>query len=83
MGSTTAKIKGRIKEAVGVITANDRPKSGRQTDQNDLCEDANWLANSQALATFGAVGAAQYVAPPQQRGHWPLVPCPTSPSMTS
>ena len=33
MGSTTAKIKGRLKEAVGVITDNDRLKSEGQTDQ--------------------------------------------------
>jgi uncharacterized protein YjbJ (UPF0337 family) len=33
MGSTTDKIKGRIKEAVGVLTANDRLKSEGQTDQ--------------------------------------------------
>jgi uncharacterized protein YjbJ (UPF0337 family) len=33
MGSTTDKIKGRIKEAVGVITNNDRLKSEGQTDQ--------------------------------------------------
>ncbi len=33
MGSTTDKIKGRIKEAVGVITDNDRLKSEGQTDQ--------------------------------------------------
>jgi len=33
MGSTTDKIKGRVKEAVGVLTANDRLKSGGQTDQ--------------------------------------------------
>jgi|RhiMethySRZTD1v2_1073278.scaffolds.fasta_scaffold4146611_1 hypothetical protein len=83
MGSTTAKITGHIKEAVGVITANGRPKSGRQTDQNDLCEDASRLANGQVLATLGAVGAARYVASPLQRGHWPFVPYPTAPSMTS
>ena len=33
MGSTIDKIKGRIKEAVGVITDNDRLKSEGQTDQ--------------------------------------------------
>ena len=33
MGSTTDKIKGRIKEAVGVITDNDRLKHEGQTDQ--------------------------------------------------
>jgi uncharacterized protein YjbJ (UPF0337 family) len=33
MGSTTDKIKGRIKEAVGVITDNDRLKREGQTDQ--------------------------------------------------
>lgn len=33
MGSTTDKIKGRVKEAVGVITDNDRLKSEGQTDQ--------------------------------------------------
>jgi len=33
MGSMTDKIKGRIKEAVGVITGNDRLKSEGQTDQ--------------------------------------------------
>jgi uncharacterized protein YjbJ (UPF0337 family) len=33
MGSTTDKIKGRIKEAVGVITDNDHLKSEGQTDQ--------------------------------------------------
>jgi uncharacterized protein YjbJ (UPF0337 family) len=33
MGSTPDKIKGRIKEAVGVITDNDRLKSEGQTDQ--------------------------------------------------
>ena len=33
MGSTTAKIKGRLKEAVGVITDNDRLKREGQTDQ--------------------------------------------------
>ena len=33
MGSTTDKIKGRLKEAVGVITDNDRIKSEGQTDQ--------------------------------------------------
>ena len=33
MGSTTDKITGRIKEAVGVITDNDRLKSEGQTDQ--------------------------------------------------
>jgi len=33
MGSTTDKIKGRLKEAVGVITDNDRLKSEGQTDQ--------------------------------------------------
>ena len=33
MGSTTDKIKGRIKEAVGVLTDNDRLKSEGQTDQ--------------------------------------------------
>ena len=33
MGSTTDKSKGRIKEAVGVITDNDRLKSEGQTDQ--------------------------------------------------
>ena len=33
MGSTTDKIKGRVKEAVGVLTANDRLKSEGQTDQ--------------------------------------------------
>jgi uncharacterized protein YjbJ (UPF0337 family) len=33
MGSTTDKIKGRLKEAVGVITDNDRLKREGQTDQ--------------------------------------------------
>ena len=33
MGSKTDKIKGRIKEAVGVITDNDRLKSEGQLDQ--------------------------------------------------
>jgi uncharacterized protein YjbJ (UPF0337 family) len=33
MGSTTDKITGRIKEAVGVITDNDRLKSEGQMDQ--------------------------------------------------
>ena len=33
MGSTTDKIKGRIKEVVGVIIDNDRLKSEGQTDQ--------------------------------------------------
>ena len=33
MGSTTDKITGRIKEAVGVITNNDRLKSEGQMDQ--------------------------------------------------
>jgi uncharacterized protein YjbJ (UPF0337 family) len=33
MGSSTDKITGRIKEAVGVITDNDRLKSEGQTDQ--------------------------------------------------
>jgi uncharacterized protein YjbJ (UPF0337 family) len=33
MGSRTDKIKGRIKEAVGVITDNDRLKREGQTDQ--------------------------------------------------
>lgn len=33
MGSTTDKIKGRIKEAVGVITDKDRLKREGQTDQ--------------------------------------------------
>ena len=33
MGSTTDKIKGRIKEAVGVLTDNDRLKSEGQLDQ--------------------------------------------------
>ena len=33
MGSTTDKIKGRVKEAVGVITDNDRLKREGQTDQ--------------------------------------------------
>ena len=33
MGSTTDKIKGRVKEAVGVLTDNDRLKSEGQTDQ--------------------------------------------------
>ena len=33
MGSTTDKIKGSIKEAVGVITDNGRLKSEEQTDQ--------------------------------------------------
>ena len=32
-GSTTDKIKGRVKEAVGVITDNDRLKREGQTDQ--------------------------------------------------
>jgi uncharacterized protein YjbJ (UPF0337 family) len=32
MGSTPDKIKGRIKEAVGVITDNDRLKSEGRTD---------------------------------------------------
>jgi uncharacterized protein YjbJ (UPF0337 family) len=33
MGSTTDKIKGRVKETVGVITGNDRLKREGQTDQ--------------------------------------------------
>jgi uncharacterized protein YjbJ (UPF0337 family) len=33
MGSTTGKITGRLKEAVGVITDNDRLKREGQTDQ--------------------------------------------------
>jgi uncharacterized protein YjbJ (UPF0337 family) len=33
MGSKTDKIKGRVKEAVGVITDNDRLKREGQTDQ--------------------------------------------------
>jgi uncharacterized protein YjbJ (UPF0337 family) len=33
MGSTTDKIKGRVKEAVGVLTDNDRLKREGQTDQ--------------------------------------------------
>ena len=33
MGSTTDKIKGRVKEAVGVLTENDRLKREGQTDQ--------------------------------------------------
>jgi uncharacterized protein YjbJ (UPF0337 family) len=33
MGSTTDKIKGRVKEAVGVITDNDRLKQEGRTDQ--------------------------------------------------
>jgi len=33
MGTTHDKIKGRIKEAVGVITDNDRLKSEGRTDQ--------------------------------------------------
>jgi uncharacterized protein YjbJ (UPF0337 family) len=33
MGSTTDKVKGRIKEAVGVLTDNDRLKREGQTDQ--------------------------------------------------
>ena len=33
MGSTTNKIKGRVKEAVGVLTDNDRLKREGQTDQ--------------------------------------------------
>ena len=33
MGSTTDKIKGRVKEAVGMITDNDRLKREGQTDQ--------------------------------------------------
>jgi len=33
MGSTIDKIKGRLKEALGVITDNDRLKSEGQTDQ--------------------------------------------------
>ena len=33
MGSTTDKIKGRVKEAVGVLTDNDRLKSEGQMDQ--------------------------------------------------
>jgi len=33
MGSTTDKIKGRVKETVGVITNNDRLKREGQTDQ--------------------------------------------------
>jgi len=33
MGSTTDKITGRIKEAVGVVTDNDRLKSEGQMDQ--------------------------------------------------
>jgi uncharacterized protein YjbJ (UPF0337 family) len=33
MGSTTDKIKGRVKEAVGVITDNDRLKREGRTDQ--------------------------------------------------
>ena len=33
MGSTTDKIKGRVKEAVGVITDNDRLKKEGRTDK--------------------------------------------------
>ena len=33
MGSTIDKIKGRVKEAVGVLTDNDRLKREGQTDQ--------------------------------------------------
>ena len=33
MESTTDKIKGRVKEAVGVLTDNDRLKREGQTDQ--------------------------------------------------
>jgi uncharacterized protein YjbJ (UPF0337 family) len=33
MGSTTDKIKGRVKEAVGAITDNDRLKQEGRTDQ--------------------------------------------------
>jgi uncharacterized protein YjbJ (UPF0337 family) len=33
MGSTTDKIKGRVKEAVGAITDNDRLKREGRTDQ--------------------------------------------------
>jgi uncharacterized protein YjbJ (UPF0337 family) len=33
MGSTTDKIKGRVKEAVGVITDNNRLKREGRTDQ--------------------------------------------------
>jgi len=33
MGSTIDKIKGRLKEALGVITDNDRLKREGQTDQ--------------------------------------------------
>jgi len=33
MGSATDKIKGRVKEAVGVITDNDRLKQEGRTDQ--------------------------------------------------
>ena len=33
MGSMIDKIKGRLKEALGVITGNDRLKSEGQTDQ--------------------------------------------------
>ena len=33
MGSTTDKITGRVKEAVGVLTDNDRLKREGQTDQ--------------------------------------------------
>jgi uncharacterized protein YjbJ (UPF0337 family) len=33
MGSTTDKIKGRVKETVGVITDNDRLKQEGRTDQ--------------------------------------------------
>jgi uncharacterized protein YjbJ (UPF0337 family) len=46
MGSTIDKIKGRLKEAVGVITDNDRLKSEGQTDQvmGKVKETAEWAA---------------------------------------
>ena len=46
MGSTTDKIKGRVKEAVGVITDNDRLKREGQTDQvmGEVKETAEWAA---------------------------------------
>ena len=46
MGSTIDKSKGRLKEAVGVITDNDRLKREGQTDQvmGEVKETAEWAA---------------------------------------
>ena len=47
MGSTTDKIKGRVKEAVGVLTDNDRLKREGQTDQvvGEVKEEAERAAD--------------------------------------